>query len=260
MQRKISCVLFLIIIILTAGCGKKERGTSSQELDTNQLFVSYRVVSSGNNQAEVSAAFSYLHDVHWGSLADTRTVRLEGDDLLTLEVAGVTHGFNMEEIDRRVVYTALVEVGDEETDFKIMFDRPSRSEYHVSELILPAAMEITEPTENQVYSVNDSIMLNWAPVVQNQKATVCIYTNCFQNRASSVGICDTQAQETGVYITSIQELLDRYGYYALINESSCMADLKVSRSRSATVGPEYLYTRNSFASRETTRGVTINLN
>ena len=122
MQRKITYLLFSSIIFLTAGCA--EKGTSSQELDTSQLYVSYRVVSSGNNQAEVSAAFSYLHAVYWDSLPDSRTVRLEGDDQLTVEVAGVTHGFNKEEIYEKIVYTALVEVGDEETDFKIRFDRP----------------------------------------------------------------------------------------------------------------------------------------
>ncbi len=244
--------------ILSSGCG--DSSTGSEELETNQLRTIYTVSSIGNSQAEIIASFTFLSDVIDGILPVTETVRLEGQDQLTVETAGKNKSFKREELNGNIIYTAQIDIGDDETGLVITLDRPSRSENFVSSVIVAPAMEIIEPVENQVYSVDDSINFRWAPVVQNRYSTICIKTSCSLNVAShDISFCRSM-QEAGEYSFTMLGFFDRFGSFTLTDQRSCTAEISLVRTEQGNISPGFAYTSRITSRRERSRNITININ
>ena len=257
MVRKIAYILCSCAVILFSGCGGN---TDSDELETNQIRVIYNVNSYGNGQAEITASFRYLSDVIDGMFPVTETVSLEGGDQLTVETAGEIRGFNREELNGSIIYTAQLDVGNDETDFVITLDRPSRADNFVSSVTLAPAMEIIQPVEGQVFSIYDSINLGWTPVIQNRYSQICIKTSCNQDvRYHDIRSC-ISIQETGEYFFTMAEFFDRFGSFTLSNQSSCTAEISLVRAKQGNISPRFAYTSRITSQREISKNITINLN
>lgn len=257
MKRTITYIFLSCAIILLSGCGNE---TESEDLETGQLRATYVVTKNVGGQAEITAGFTYLSGVVDGIFPVTERVTLTGQDRLTVEAAGETSGFTRDDSNGDLNYTANLNVGDDETDFIITLDRPSRSESFVSTVTLAPAMELIEPADNQVYSINDSINLAWSPVMQDRHSKVCVKTTCIKNsNYHDIPFC-SPTHETGEYLFLISDFIDRISSYTLTSQNSCGAEIFLSRSEGGNIAPGLSYNSRITSKRESSKNIAININ
>lgn len=257
MKQTFTYIFFSCTVLLLSGCGNE---TESEDLETGQLEATYVVTKNVGGQAEITAGFSYLSGVIDGILPVTERVTLTGQDRLTVEAAGETSGFTRDDSNGDLNYTANLNVGDDETDFIITLDRPSRSESFVSSVTLAPAMELIEPADNLAYSIDDSINLRWAPVMQNRYSKVCVKTTCIKNsNYHDIPFC-TPTHETGEHLFIIPDFFDRISSLSLTSQNSCRAEIFLSRSEDGNISPRFSYTSRITSKRESSKNITININ
>lgn len=257
MKQIIAYIFFSYTVSLLSGCGEE---TESEDLRTGQLEATYVVTKNVGGQAEITAGFTYLSGVVDGIFPVTERVTLTGQDRLTVEAAGETSGFTRDDSNGALNYSANLNVGDEETDFIITLDRPSRSESFVSTVTLAPAMELFEPADNQTYSISDSINLAWSPVMLDRNSKICAKTTCIKNSYyHDLPFC-SPTDETGEYLFIISDFFDRISSYSLTSQNSCGAEIFLSRSETGNISPKFSYHSRITAKRESSKNIVININ
>lgn len=259
MHQTTSYLLLSCIFVLFTGCDNK---TESEELETSQLRAIYDVRSNGNNQAEITAEFTYLSDVIDGILPVTESIELSGGDQLTVETAEEVSGFSVERVYGDYIYTANTGVGDEETEFRVILNRPSRSESIVSTVMLAPVFEITEPIEGQASSLHETHILRWAPVIYDRRSSFCIRTSCYQRILPDSDHCTT-LPETGAHVFSVSDyFVNFYNYRTItpVNSNSCSATISLSRHESGQTLYNYAFTSRIGSRQKRSKTININLN
>lgn len=223
-------LLFFTLCFALNGCGGEQ---SSEGTATNELHGYYWVKAYGDGTTQVTARFTTTRVID-GFFPDTKTVRLEGGDNLSVSANGISKDFSIDPGQSNITYITEFDFDSGPTEFVFQLDRPSRSETITSQIELPPGMEMLSPLEGDIYTDSGNIDIMWTPTIPSKKICICFTTECFQQGSSGAEVCNCAIDDNGLYTTSISEFVSGQRF-DLITKGSCTAKVSISRTNTADI-------------------------
>lgn len=210
-----ACLLFAI------GCEQVD----SEGVATSAVYATMTATADGDGTTEVVVGLKV-----GGSLSNTY-LDLSGDD--ALEASSLDESMVMTKrrgLFNDVYYTASFPGDEEDKEIAVNFKRSADEGAPASSVTLPAAFDITTPTEDGIFArATDAIEVTWEPAGGDEPMLVEVSGPCVETESF------TDLEDNGMY--TIPE-----GTLVALDEredETCVLNLRVSRSRTGTLDPAY---------------------
>lgn len=160
-----------------------------------------------------------------GGAASNTYVRLTGDDVLTASAEGETRRLTAQNLGDIYHYTTDLAASTEDTEVLVRFERTIDEGAPDSRCTMPAAFEITGPTDGDVFSrAENDLVITWTPSSEDDTLRLEVDGDCIQD------ITLTLDEDTGSHTIpagTIVSLRDP--------PQACQTEIRLSRERSGTL-------------------------
>lgn len=235
MKKGCLTLIALLAAFALINCGG---GTSSsQEIQSRELSAVISVDASGDGTTTVTARFSTLDDVIDGIIPITSTVRLEGDDILSVTAYGDSQEFTRATEEHDIAYVSEFDSDMGPENFVVSLNRYNGSEVLNSRVTLPAKLDIMTPTEDEIFMINDIIELSWDPITDDEMI-LCIRTACYEETNEESSACAGIQEEEGRYVFHMSDHFEEEAH-TLVSEDSCTAIIDLQRSSTGVLARDF---------------------
>jgi len=157
MQTSIKLFLILTPFILGA-C----ESVDSDDIRTSGVYADFKIASTGSGTSRIRARLGV-----GGVLSNTDLELEDGDQLIVITDTESGTMREDKEFFGGTEYKYTAATSDENTLFRINFNRPSGVSAPNSSVSLPAPVTFTAPTTGSVFQRSDTINISWTPVSVN---------------------------------------------------------------------------------------------
>lgn len=217
MTRRHLVAALLCTAVFTVGCS--DIGSSS--LLTSGMSAVIRGTSTDGESTEVMAV------LRAGGMASTTYVKLEDDDVLTVQVGDLTQPLQEVSLGALTSYRTTMAVADPELPFSVSLDRTLDEGAPNTTFSLPESFQIT--TQADQIDPSEAIQIAWEPSGTSDQLRLEVSGECIDG-----GIQDLTGDDGVTTVPSdyLDSVVEQPG-------ASCPVEVTISKIRSGTLDPAY---------------------
>lgn len=223
-----SFILFIAFLAL-AGCAK----TDSENVKSKGISAGISVVADGRGDTDVWTTL----EVGNGLFATQLT--LSSSDHLLAYANGITKVMKYDGFPLLVAYQATFPFDDEDTEFRVEFNREQDVSAPNSTVTLPAPFSITS-AKGVTYAKDAIVSVNWEPAYTPDRMLVDYNVNCTGSDGGKHPASYTVgADDNGQRDISVAEILANASPGFSDSSKGCSMEITVMRQRTGTIDPHY---------------------
>lgn len=217
MTRRPLVATLLCTAMFTVGCS--DVGSSS--LLTSGMSAGIRGTSTDGENTEITAV------LRAGGTASTTYVKLEDDDVLTVQVGDLTQPLDEQSLGPLTSYRTTVAIADPEQPFTVSLDRTLDDGAPATTFSLPEPFQIT--TEPDQIDPSEAIQVAWEPSGTSEQLRLEVSGECIDGGIRDLTNDDGVTTVPSDYLDSVMEQPG----------ASCPVEITISKIRGGTLDPAY---------------------